>query len=216
MRRYICVLSSFAALLCLAQIAGAQVSTLSDRMVISDPSGAVVFDNTIPEIATAGELPLVFGGGPGPVAPAISPGVAVTIPGVSVVLLLEPAGEPIEPGETPIYIPIPGGRAILSDAIISLPIGTAGNNTPQIMFVSDGGPDLDQIAVSLANAPVPPTILTETGDLQDISTFLGLGSASPFAGYTVQVQSDVVPEPGSLMVLGLGAIGLLARRRRLA
>src|SRR5579872_1418825 len=101
------------ALLMFVGTAGAQSNSLSDRMLISIP-GAVVFDNSIPELVTAGEPPLVFGGGPAPVSPAIPPGVAITTPGVSLVLLTEPAGEPVDPGEVPIVISTPNGPQILS------------------------------------------------------------------------------------------------------
>jgi hypothetical protein len=183
-------------------------------MVISVP-GAVVFDNSIPEVVTAGEPPLVFGGGPAPVAPAVPPATAITFPGVSLVLLTEPAGEPLDPGETPIIIPTSTGPQILSDAVIS----TLGNAQlpPQIMLVSDGGGDLQAIATDLANVPVLPPIITETGSLQDVSALLGLSTAgSPFGPpIDVQVQSDVtVPEPASLSVLGIGAWALLARRSK--
>ena len=49
----------------------------------------------------------------------------------------------------------------------------------------------------------------EDGTSQDLSTFFGLPAGS------VEVQSNTdVPEPAALGVLGLGALGLMRRRRR--
>jgi hypothetical protein len=202
-----------AGLLALSQATKAQVTgNNSDRMVISGPPGVgVIFDQSIPEIVP--EPTLGFGGTPNPVViPAGLPGLAVTQPGVSVVLFLEATPEPGE--APPIYTdPRTSVQYPLSDAIID----TVGNNgvtvPPLIMLVSDGGSDLQAVATDLANATQPPVIMAETGDLQDLTPFLG----STFPGISfpidIQVQSDVA-EPVSLSMLGLGACGLLRRRRR--
>jgi hypothetical protein len=213
MRKSMSFVVAAAGLLALSPAARAQsTGANSDRMVISGPAGVgVIFDQSIPEVVP--EPTLGFDGTPNPaVIPAGLPGFAVTQPGVSVVLFLEATPDP---GETPpIYTdPRTGLQYPLSDAIID----TVGNNgtavPPLIMLVSDGSSDLQAVASDLANATQPPVIMAETGDLQDLTAYLG----STFPGFTfpidIQVQSDV-PEPLSLSMLGLSAVGLLHRRRR--
>src|SRR5215471_13662858 len=59
----------------------ANAATLSDRMVITDPTGAPIFDQSIPEVPTAVETSLTFAGGPAPVSPPPIPITsAITIP----------------------------------------------------------------------------------------------------------------------------------------
>src|ERR1043165_6710447 len=70
-------------------------NTLSDRMLITDPTGLPIFDNVIFEGAAAPiEPPLTFAGPPFPVPPPIPPIAAIGIPGVSIVVLAEPPGPP--------------------------------------------------------------------------------------------------------------------------
>jgi hypothetical protein len=53
------------------------------------------------------------------------------------------------------------------------------------------------------------------GTLRSLETFrLGSGFSSPNQAYYDNFVLDVVPEPASLAVLGLGALGIIARRRR--
>ena len=56
---------------------------------------------------------------------------------------------------------------------------------------------------------VVPTVV-ETGDLQDLTALLH----SDTGGLRVQVQSDVVPEPSTLLLFGSGLLGLAAQGRR--
>ena len=188
----------------------------SDELLISDIGGPVpvpIFDFFIPESAPPGaELDLTWVPGTAvPVPIPIPPTAAIMLPGVSIVALLEPPGEPVEPGEVPIPIVLPSGQtAILSDVIIS----TFGvSNAPAfVSLLSDGHPDLPGIAGLLPTIP-GVTYLLETGLLQDLTPFL-IPPAIPFG---VQVASDVsVPEPSTLAlgIAGLAGLGLLTLRKK--
>jgi hypothetical protein len=181
----------------------------SDRLLITDTAGVVIFDNSIPEAAAGALEPtLTFAGGPAPVPPPIPLASAITIPGINILLLTEPAGEPIDPTEPPILLPNGG---ILSDVLIS----TVGVNPavapPFITLISDGSPEFQQIA-GLLPTLTGANILTETGQLQDVTSLLVGPQTNPFGPIRVQVQSDVTPEPGVLLLLGSG-LGLLAIAR---
>jgi hypothetical protein len=184
----------------------------SDRLLISDPTGLPIFDNSLPETATAPETSLTFAGGPTPVSPPPIPiSSAITIPGVSIVVLTEPAGTTSDPGEPPLILPGPGGDIFVSDVVVStLPVA----GIPAfITLLSDGDPELQQILPILGTTP-GLRILPETGTLQNL-TSLVVGNNTQFGPITVQVQSDVAPEPGMLLLLGSGlALVQLARRTR--
>src|SRR5579862_6693891 len=71
----------------------AQAAPQSDLMVIKGTStGATYFGGSIPEVSTAPEPSLVFGGGTAPVPLAVPAATIGTLPGVNVVFLTEPAG----------------------------------------------------------------------------------------------------------------------------
>ena len=136
-------------------------------------------------------------------------GVLPVVPAISAVALLEPLGEPIDPGETPVLWL---NNRILSDIVVSFatpgslvaPVGVA--------FISDGDANLAPWAAFLLSGAVPVTVLDETGTVQDVSPFL-------LTPYKVEVQSDVtgVPEPGTavLLLAGAGMIAWATRRRHL-
>jgi hypothetical protein len=193
----------------------------SDRMLITGSGGApVLFDNSIPEGSAPPANPetsLTFSGGPAPAPlPPGLPGI-IGSPGVSVVVLTEPASEPPDPTEPPVTISTPTGPISVSDVVISN-LGAGGTaSAPFITFVSDGDPLLQQIASILTPATPGVSLSPETGALQDFTAALA-PAGNPFGQITVQVQSDVnVPEPGTLLLLGTGLGGLVAigaRRRR--
>jgi hypothetical protein len=206
-----------------APLAKAQVGKplppgLSDALQVNSLSGGPVFDFFIPEGTSTGgeEAPLVFApGNPNPVALGFDPGVAMTN-GAEVTLLIDPAGEPINPSEPPpIPIIIPGGgTAFLSDAVVST-LNVPAAFPPQVALFSDPSHFLQEIANDLPNATRPPVIDLETGALQPAN--VNSAALAQFGLGQVLVASDVeVPEPASLSVLGLLAGGLLIRRRQTA
>lgn len=201
--------------------ASAQTNTLppylSDELRISDPaSGAVVLDTLLPEgIDAAGaslpetavfNMPGVASG----VVPIGTPPLstpAALLPFVSnVVALLEPVGDPLDPGATPIYVSTPNGTRQLSDLVISFN-NIPGSNGPAVALLSDGDGNLSKWNAALGG--VYANAVDETGALQDMTPIL----KTP---YTVQVASDVVavPEPSTygMLLAGLG-IACAARRK---
>ncbi len=208
-----------AAIYCISPFAQGRASAAtleSDELVISDIGGAApvpIFDFFIPESSPPGVEPdLTWAPGSAtPVPIPIPPLTAIGLPGVSIVALLEPPGEPLEPGEVPIPVVLPDGQtALLSDVVIS----TLGiTSAPAfVSLLSDGHPDLPAIASLLPNLR-GAVYLGETGLLQDLTQYL-VPAGIPFG---VQVASDVsVPEPSSICLAGCGLIGLIASgyRRR--
>ena len=210
MRKSIYAVFAAAVLLALASGANAQTSTTSDQLLILDPNGGVLFNQSISEITVppVGEPNAVYNPpGVGPVDP-----VALATAGANVVFLTEPAGEPADPGESPIFVfDAAGNKVQISDGIVSSLANPA--LPPQVELISDGNPLLAQLAGAQPNFPKPAFILAETGILQNLSGPLGGNSGA--APISIFVQSDVsTPEPASACLLGLAAAGLLARRHR--
>ena len=186
----------------------------SDRMVITDSAGVAIFDNSIVEApATGAETSLTFAGGPASVPPPIPISSAITIPGVSIVVLTEPAGTAAEPGEPPLILPGPNGDVFVSDLVVSTLADQAAGAPPFVSLLSDGDPELQSIIPILATIP-GIHFLVETGQLQDLTTLVTGPVPGPFGPISVFVQSDVVPEPGTLLLMGLGLASFAFTRSR--
>jgi hypothetical protein len=191
-----CFLSTIVALM--AHLTSATALTVpSDELRITNPTGTV-FDGIIPEVAGSAETSVAFG-------PASYPPVVLANNG-QFVFLLEPPGEPQDPNAPPPVLffsslACPSGCPV-SDLVIMVPVQTPFGG-PGVILVSDTDPGLANL-VGQVNQPgfgVSQTLLTETGQLQDLGPFL--------TGH-VQVLSDVVPEPGTLLLLASGLAGLVA------
>jgi len=171
-------------------------STCSDVMIVNQGT-ATIYNQAMPEgAAPNSETSLVFQQAP-PIAPTSN-----------YVILLEPSNEPPDPTETPVNWP---GVGQVSDVIVG-DFQSAPAAGPGVEFISDGDPQLQQIVNQIQAGAFPNvTFLTETGALQDVSGPLG---SSTF-GLQVLVQSDVVPEPSTLLLLAGGLAGIAASSRRL-
>lgn len=103
---------------------------------------------------------------------------------------------------------------MISDIVFStLGDPLVGDCCAGVFLLSDGDPLFAQvILIPSVLRTSPQTILEETGQLQDLTPFLG---TAPF-GLRVQVQSDVIPEPATFALLGLGVgtLGVASRRRQ--
>jgi hypothetical protein len=196
----------------------AQAAPQSDELRILDTTGLPMADIFIPETTGPGTQPSALFSPPigvvGLVAPGALPGTIPPpgFPGLSYVILTEPSGEPVDPNDLPpVIFAGPNGNVIVSDLLINSALVTSG--PPFIALVSDNNPDLGKYvsAIPAGTAAVP--VLVETGALQDLTPFIG---PTPGLGQIiVGVQSDVVPEPSTLVLVVLGAVPMLIARRRL-
>jgi len=196
----------------------AQAAPQSDELKISVPGGGpTISDILLPEPTGAGTEPsALFSAGvlPGPVVPPgnLSAFIPPNLPGVSYVILTEPAAEPIDPTELPpVFFPPSTQQVRVSDLIINGMGITSG--PPFIAFISDNNPDL-ALYVNAIPGGARVSIVEESGALQDVTALL-VPSAFPGVGpVDVQVLS-AVPEPSTLVLVALSAVPMLIARRRL-
>ena len=171
---------------------------------MTDPTGVVVYDQTIPETTGLVEAPLVFN------PPSVLDPASLLGSLTGAVVLLEPTTESPAAGETPVYMNTPtGSLRQVSDLILGFK--TVGSSTPSVLLISDGDPSLSPWVSALTGVP-GLTFSEETGSLQDFKKALGLSST----GYKIEAMSDVsvVPEPETFGVLAAGLLLLTALRAR--
>jgi len=152
-----------------------------------------LFGGTIPEAAGSLESSLTY-------AESLPPPTDPLEQGTQAVILTEPASEPVDENTTF----LPGTKTAVSDLVISL-------NDPEpatgVTLISDSDPMFsERLAQVLALPSTDVFRIEETGQLQTLPIgFPGIGIHSR----NIQVQSDVVPEPGTLMLFGSGIGGLV-------
>jgi len=199
-------LSCFAVALTLVASLDARAVTISDQMLITSGS-TVVFNQQIVEPTSPAllETPLVYG------HPFLVSSLTNLL-AVKVVALTEPPNSVLDGTEIPVTLPS-GSKVMLSDVVISVPGTLTGlNMTGSVILVSDGDPNLSRIAGMMPGAWSNVTVMPETGSLQDVTSALAITDVD------VQVLSDVevVPEPGTVALLGGGLLGGYLLRRRTA
>ena len=181
----------FALFLAVAFAPSAKAAGIPDRLLVTAiGSGNVVFDQTLDAEAT-GNARLTFGG----------PLPALNLPGVIAVAILEAEASG---GST---ILLPGTAQAVSDLVVFSAASAVLPLTVSMISHADAG--FSALVGSLAGLTV--ATVAEAHALTDLTALLQSDLA---AGLRVQVQSGIVPEPSTALLLGAGLLGLAAQGRR--
>jgi hypothetical protein len=116
-----------------------------------------------------------------------------------------------------------GGPAALSGYNITSAAGALipdadGNASPFGFYLSNTANDVTA-GILGSSVPIPPDIALDamwnTAGAQDLLFSYGLcGEPDPVQSEVIYEQAEVIPEPATLALLGISAIGLMVRRRR--
>jgi hypothetical protein len=170
-------------------VAGYAHGAKADRLLVTS-GGTVLRDVSTPE----SEDEILFYAVAGPESSGVN----------TAVILTAPTGEP--PGEDPIFVP---GTDLIARAIVTFHIAFSPPSfwIHEVFLIPDGYPGFESVYLPIY-APYA-TLLEATGSLQDLTSPLH----SDAAGWQVQVQYDVIPEPGTAALLAAGLAALAARSR---
>jgi hypothetical protein len=166
-----------------------------DRLLITRLStGAVLFDQTIPH--------------PPPYPYQLHFGETVPFDpqcclGIHYLILTRPPGEPY--GDHPVFVP--GTGLVASDLVTFYGFGDRlGPWFIESFYYDDDDPQFEMFVL---HAPTGTPLLEKTGELQDVTNLL----QSNLGDWRIQVQSAVIPEPSSALLLTAGLVALALRGR---
>jgi hypothetical protein len=167
----------------------------SDRLRIERlGTGDVLFDQTIPD-APPYETSMFF-------AEVITwdPHCCLS---ATALILTRPPGEP--PGANPVFVP--GTTLVASDVVTFNIWASFPNWVIETFYFDDDDAMFSQLVEFYGSGA---TLLEKTGELQDVTSLLG----SDRGDWRIVIQSTVIPEPGTGLLVTMGLLGLAARRKR--